>query len=219
MPRSRSRSRSYSRSVSHSHRDKKYSKSHKSSGSSSRYKSSRKSHEKDRHRSSRHSKHSSSRNYSRRRRSSSRSSSRSSRSSSRSSRSSSSSSGAITRKVVEEKVKEKSPVIEEKPLFTSVEQIGSNISAKTFQELNEDTFTAKSFTSSAGGKKPPSNIVIDISSNPRVEVKTTSGQSGGEINVPEDTVFHQNLYGNDAARMEKWVKKLYAFRQRTASPN
>ncbi|XP_059609066.1 vitellogenin-1-like [Phlebotomus argentipes] len=197
MPRPRSRSRSYSRSVSHSHREKKYSRSHKSS----RYKSSRKSREKDRHSSSSR-KHSS--KHHRSDRSHRRHSSSRSRSSSQSSRHSSTS----TSSVPSEKSKE-SPVAEKTPSFASVEQLGSNVSAKVFQELNEDTFAVKSFTPSA--KSTNSSILIDITSNPKVKLQSTP-------DIPEeDTVFHQNLYGNDAARMDKWVKKLFAYRQRCAA--
>ncbi|KAJ8975999.1 hypothetical protein NQ317_006296 [Molorchus minor] len=55
-------------------------------------------------------------------------------------------------------------------------------------------------------KKVPENIVIDLEKN--------------TIKVPEverlepDSIFHHNLFLNEEARMEKWIKELYSYRQK-----
>ncbi|KAG5861263.1 hypothetical protein JTB14_013503 [Gonioctena quinquepunctata] len=77
-------------------------------------------------------------------------------------------------------------------------------------EINEDTFTPKQF-SSTKSKKVPDNIVIDLRKN--------------TIKVPEveqlepDSIFHHSLFLNEEARMEKWVKDLYSFRQKALQPS
>lgn len=72
-------------------------------------------------------------------------------------------------------------------------------------EINENSFAPKQFTSSKS-KKIPDNIVIDLKKN--------------TIKVPEieqvepDSIFHHSLFLNEEARMEKWVRELYTFRQK-----
>ncbi|EFA03874.1 serine/Arginine-related protein 53 [Tribolium castaneum] len=80
----------------------------------------------------------------------------------------------------------------------------SKVDAKAVNAINEEGFTPKSFTSKS--KKMMENIVIDLK-------KQT-------IKVPEvepvepDSIFHHNLFLNEEARMEKWIKELYGYRQR-----
>lgn len=103
------------------------------------------------------------------------------------------------------KVEEKSPVI----------------SSKILDDINCESFEPKQFNSNT--KKVPDNIVIDLR-------KQT-------IKVPEveplepDTIYHHNvrylhkennfklhflfqLFLNEEARMEKWIKELYSYRQK-----
>ncbi|CAG9837959.1 unnamed protein product [Diabrotica balteata] len=78
------------------------------------------------------------------------------------------------------------------------------IDNEVLDEINENSFAPKQFTSKS--KKVPDNIVIDLKKN--------------TIKVPEieqeepDSIFHQNLFLSDEARMEKWVRELYSFRQK-----
>ncbi|XP_050510988.1 serine/Arginine-related protein 53-like isoform X2 [Diabrotica virgifera virgifera] len=78
------------------------------------------------------------------------------------------------------------------------------IDNEVLDEINENSFAPKQFTSKS--KKVPENIVIDLKKN--------------TIKVPEieqeepDSIFHQNLFLSDEARMEKWVRELYSFRQK-----
>ncbi|CAG9863002.1 unnamed protein product [Phyllotreta striolata] len=73
------------------------------------------------------------------------------------------------------------------------------------EEINDNSFAPKQFTSSKS-KKVPDNIVIDLRKN--------------TIKVPEieqvepDSIFHHSLFLNEEARMEKWVRELYTFRQK-----
>ncbi|XP_044268614.1 serine/Arginine-related protein 53-like [Tribolium madens] len=79
----------------------------------------------------------------------------------------------------------------------------SKVDVKVVNAINEEGFTPKSYTSKS---KMMENIVIDLK-------KQT-------IKVPEvepvepDSIFHHNLFLNEEARMEKWIKELYGYRQR-----
>lgn len=79
------------------------------------------------------------------------------------------------------------------------------IKSEVLEEINENSFAPKQFTSSKT-KKVPENIVIDLKKN--------------TIKVPEveqmepDSIFHHNLFLNEEVRMEKWVRELYSFRQK-----
>ncbi|XP_060518074.1 serine/Arginine-related protein 53 isoform X3 [Cylas formicarius] len=76
---------------------------------------------------------------------------------------------------------------------------------ETIDKINQDKFVPKQFVSNKA-KNLPDNIVIDLK-------KQT-------IKVPEveplepDSIFHHNLFLNEEARMEKWVKELYSYRQK-----
>ncbi|KAJ8937615.1 hypothetical protein NQ318_018428 [Aromia moschata] len=78
------------------------------------------------------------------------------------------------------------------------------VDSDVLNEINEDKFAPKQFTSSKS--KVPDNIVIDLKKN--------------TIKVPEveplepDSIFHHNLFLNEEARMEKWIKELYSYRQK-----
>lgn len=98
----------------------------------------------------------------------------------------------------------------------------STLDTKILDEINSDSFSPKQFAS-CKSKKLPDNIVIDLK-------KQT-------IKVPEvepvepDGIFHHNvglfsnfcgfnlslflqLFLNEEARMEKWVKELFSYRQK-----
>lgn len=100
--------------------------------------------------------------------------------------------------------------------------LSSSLDTKVLDEINSDSFSPKQFASSKS-KKLPDNIVIDLK-------KQT-------IKVPEvepvepDGIFHHNvgwfasfcgfdqslflqLFLNEEARMEKWVKELFSYRQK-----
>lgn len=79
------------------------------------------------------------------------------------------------------------------------------IDSKTLDRINEDKFVPRQFSSSKS-KKVPDNIVIDLQ-------KQT-------IKVPEveqiepDSIFHQGLFLSEEARVEKWIRELYSYRQK-----
>ncbi|XP_022904412.2 serine/Arginine-related protein 53-like isoform X1 [Onthophagus taurus] len=75
---------------------------------------------------------------------------------------------------------------------------------RVLEEINEDGFEQKQFVS--GEKKVPDNILIDLKKQ-TIKVPTV------EPTEP-DTIFHHNLFLNEEARLEKWVKELYSFRHK-----
>lgn len=91
--------------------------------------------------------------------------------------------------------------------FSSVDMLNAEqLKSEAIDEINADDFIPKAFTSS---KRLPENIKIDLKSEtisvPHIETKK---------NDLEDTLFHPSLYGDDNERMDKWVKKLYMYRQK-----
>ncbi|XP_057652250.1 zinc finger Ran-binding domain-containing protein 2-like isoform X2 [Diorhabda carinulata] len=131
----------------------------------------------------------------------------------RSTSSSSSSSGDIIKressKQVPRKKKEENSSKDSVVKGTKSEKANSPdcvvIDSEVLEEINENSFTPKQFTSNKS-KKVPENIVIDLKKN--------------TIKVPEveqlepDSIFHHNLFLSEEARMEKWVRELYSFRQK-----
>ncbi|XP_057652253.1 serine/Arginine-related protein 53-like isoform X5 [Diorhabda carinulata] len=113
----------------------------------------------------------------------------------RSTSSSSSSSGDIIKRESSKQV----------PRKKKEENSSKDSVVKVLEEINENSFTPKQFTSNKS-KKVPENIVIDLKKN--------------TIKVPEveqlepDSIFHHNLFLSEEARMEKWVRELYSFRQK-----
>ncbi|CAG9813980.1 unnamed protein product [Phaedon cochleariae] len=79
------------------------------------------------------------------------------------------------------------------------------LDSKTLDEINEDKFTPKEFTSNKS-KRVPDNILIDLKKN---TIKVAEVEQ-----VEPDGIFHHNLFMNEEARMEKWVKELYSYRQK-----
>ncbi|XP_037048197.1 serine/Arginine-related protein 53 [Bradysia coprophila] len=89
--------------------------------------------------------------------------------------------------------------------FTSVDLLDEPATQETIDLINEDEFVPKTFTSS---KNLTDKVVIDLNTQ-TIIVPTPD--------TPDDvqnTLFHPNLFGDDAARMEKWVKKLFNYRQK-----
>ncbi|KAF2898963.1 hypothetical protein ILUMI_07224 [Ignelater luminosus] len=80
----------------------------------------------------------------------------------------------------------------------------SVMDSKILDEINSDSFAPKSFSSK--NKKLPDTIVIDLKKQtikvPQVEP------------VEPDSIFHHNLFLNEEARSEKWVKELFTYRQK-----
>lgn len=79
--------------------------------------------------------------------------------------------------------------------------------SETIDLINSEDFIPKSFTST---KKLPDNIKIDLKSDtisvPQVETKKKDDF--------DDSLFHPSLYADEKGRMEKWVRKLYTYRQK-----
>ncbi|CAH0556543.1 unnamed protein product, partial [Brassicogethes aeneus] len=77
---------------------------------------------------------------------------------------------------------------------------------KVIAEINEDKFAPKKFISSGKSKKDE-KIVIDLKKQtikiPKVEP------------IEPDSIFHHNLFLNEESRMDKWVKELYSYRQKS----
>lgn len=90
--------------------------------------------------------------------------------------------------------------------FSSVDLLGDGEEIKTevLDQINADEFVPRSFQS----KKIPESIKIDLNTD------TISVPLIENVAVEEDTIFHPNLYGDDAVRMEKWVRKLFNYRQK-----
>lgn len=77
-------------------------------------------------------------------------------------------------------------------------------------KLDADEFVPQTFVSS---KKPaaatsaaPGSILINLASQTIKVPKAEEPEA-------EDPLFHPNFFGNDDERMNRWVRKLLAFRQ------
>jgi arginine/serine-rich coiled-coil protein 1 len=90
--------------------------------------------------------------------------------------------------------------------FKTVDSLQSHQNQNLVDQINADEFVPQTFKS----QKPPENILIDLKSQtisvPKVAV-------ADEI----DEIIHPNFLGqDDDARMKRWVKKMFLFRQRLA---
>ncbi|KAF7285026.1 hypothetical protein GWI33_012338 [Rhynchophorus ferrugineus] len=84
-------------------------------------------------------------------------------------------------------------------------QTSVNVDIKTLEQINEDKFEPKEFSSSKTNKLPD-NIVIDLK---KQTIKVPEVEQ-----VEPDSIFHHNLFLNEETRMEKWIKELYSYRQK-----
>ncbi|CAD7089506.1 unnamed protein product [Hermetia illucens] len=72
-------------------------------------------------------------------------------------------------------------------------------------EIDADSFVPKTFTST---KKVPDKVIIDLQ-------KDTISVPLVEKTAPdEDEIIHPNFLGNDEERMERWIRKLFIYRQK-----
>lgn len=87
-------------------------------------------------------------------------------------------------------------VQEEMPQFDAV----------ALDEINSEGFAPKSFNSD---KKPMENIVINLK-NQTIKVPEAENKQSEEAT----SLYHHNLFASEEARMQKWVKELYIYRQK-----
>ncbi|XP_076255380.1 uncharacterized protein LOC143193213 isoform X6 [Rhynchophorus ferrugineus] len=87
----------------------------------------------------------------------------------------------------------------------SIGQTSVSVDIKTLEQINEDKFEPKEFSSSKTNKLPD-NIVIDLK---KQTIKVPEVEQ-----VEPDSIFHHNLFLNEETRMEKWIKELYSYRQK-----
>lgn len=217
MGRSPTRSRSSkhtSNNYKRSHRQRSRSVERESSRSTSKYSSRKSRHSRSRSRTpSKYSSSKSSSKYqsSRRRR-------RSSSSSSASSYSSSSRSPSPEKKPVK-KAEVAEPKIKE-VVFDSVNLLHDQDKKVALDDLDQDAFVQKEFSS----KKKPENIIVDVQAQtvpvpPPVDSLLHHGVSDERLlqrfgGLQLNSCCYFQLFGDDEGRMEKWVKKLYNFRQK-----
>lgn len=190
---------------------------HRSSSHRSRYKSRSRSRDRDRDRDY----------YSRRRRSNSRSRTsksskkkkskkkryRSSSSSSSSSRTSVKSSSSSTRRTTTQppSSEENSQSIQASSAAPKDLHVLSNYRDRgAIAKIDEDSFTATPFFSSAESKKVSEKVIIDL----RNDTISVEEKDDVEEVQPESLLFHPNFTGDYMKKMEKWVKKLYNYRQK-----
>lgn len=100
-----------------------------------------------------------------------------------------------TSEIIKNKLKKLTVVKDEDPKFNSI----------VLDEINDDNFQPKTFSSSKT-KKNSENIVIDLKSQ-TIKIPDV------EITEP-DSIFHPSLFLNEEVRMEKWIKELYVYRQK-----
>lgn len=82
------------------------------------------------------------------------------------------------------------------------------IKESILEEINSEGFAPKQFNSSAQTKETKSkNIVIDITSDTIVIPPV-------QPIIQSDSIFHQSIIGDQEAKFDKWVKKLYLIRQK-----
>ncbi|XP_055856652.1 DNA topoisomerase 1 [Episyrphus balteatus] len=77
-------------------------------------------------------------------------------------------------------------------------------------KIEDDSFTASPFFSSAETKKLPEKVIIDLKNDTiLVEDKDET-----ETQPEESLLFHPNFIGDYMQKMDKWVNKLYNYRQK-----
>ncbi|XP_051154070.1 probable splicing factor, arginine/serine-rich 7 [Leptopilina boulardi] len=87
------------------------------------------------------------------------------------------------------------------------------IKESILEEINSEGFAPKQFSSSAQNKEIKSkNIVIDITSDTIVIPPV-------QPIIQSDSIFHQSIIGDQEAKFDKWVKKLYLIRQKAQYEN
>jgi len=97
--------------------------------------------------------------------------------------------------------------------------IGEQMSrAKTVLDMDAPGFQQQTFTSSrstSGSKSKSSDSAFGTAGEFEQEDSKSSVQAA--LRKIPDGLAHDNLYGDEKARQEKWVRKLLAMRQRKAN--
>lgn len=76
-------------------------------------------------------------------------------------------------------------------------------------KIEDDSFTQTSFFSNSESKKLPEKVIIDLK-NETISIE----EKDEEDSQPESLLFHPNFTGDYMKKMDKWVKKLYNYRQK-----
>lgn len=80
-------------------------------------------------------------------------------------------------------------------------------------KIEDDSFTSTPFFSSSESKKLPEKVIIDLR-NDTILVEEKDKEKEAEDTQPESLLFHPNFIGDNMKKVDKWVKKLYNYRQK-----
>ncbi|OXU21000.1 hypothetical protein TSAR_005659 [Trichomalopsis sarcophagae] len=88
----------------------------------------------------------------------------------------------------------------------------TKIKSSILEDINNDEFVPKQFVSTAKNKESKmKNIVIDMVDN---TILVPQIANASEIS---NSIFHTSIMADKEAKFDKWVKKLYALRQKAVS--
>ncbi|XP_055381276.1 serine/Arginine-related protein 53 [Condylostylus longicornis] len=83
------------------------------------------------------------------------------------------------------------------------------VTLETLDDIECDKFESKVFTSSNSNKKTSQKVYIDLKKETILVPTVTTN-----LEPINDSLFHPNFLGDEMEKSEKWVKKLFNFRQR-----
>jgi arginine/serine-rich coiled-coil protein 1 len=82
----------------------------------------------------------------------------------------------------------------------NLEKLYKDDNSKVLEEIESDSFKPASFQSQAKSK-----IVVDLEKD-KILIPTSSSA------IEDESLIHPDFLGDDSKRVDKWIKKLYVYR-------